>query len=401
MVIGMQYIVSSKYRKRLLIVIVSFLLIAFCLPPVDALAKSSHEDLKEAQKEIGAQKERLQYIKKTELSVLRHLGQIDADLNKIKRQLIFQGDEINRLQGNISALQDDINIRKKELQAQGDILKERLRALQRVNRESDAILMLISGYDISQTLRILRNINDIVVHDRAIIEKYVAAVDGLREKQRELERLSVGLKAENKKSARVEKSLKEKKRERISFLIRIKKEKISHEREIRRLAKVSNRILRIIQESERQQRILREKARRALQYRDFVLLKGRLPLPVTGPVVLGFGKQVDPLFNLPKFRSGVHIRASSGSPVKVVHRGKVVFADAFGGFDNLVIISHGGGYHTIYGNLSRIFVRVGDIVDKRKVIGEVGKSSALGTSGLYFEVRHKGSPMDPQQWLKR
>ena len=138
-----------------------------------------------------------------------------------------------------------------------------------------------------------------------------------------------------------------------------------------------------------------------LEDSSFSRLKGKLPWPVSGSIAIRYGTQVDPLFNLPVFRSGIHIKASSGSNVKAVHEGKVVFADDFKGYGQLVIISHGNGYHTLYGSLSRIFLKNGAIIKDNQALGEVGESNTLGTPGLYFEVRYKGKSLDPQQWLRK
>jgi septal ring factor EnvC (AmiA/AmiB activator) len=118
-------------------------------------------------------------------------------------------------------------------------------------------------------------------------------------------------------------------------------------------------------------------------------------------VAIKYGSQLDPVFNLPVFRSGVHIKAASAAPVKAVNQGKVVFADEFKGYGQMVILSHGDGYHTLYGNLSRIFTKNGSIIKEDQQLGEVGDSDALGSHGLYFEIRYRGKPLDPQQWLKK
>jgi septal ring factor EnvC (AmiA/AmiB activator) len=136
-------------------------------------------------------------------------------------------------------------------------------------------------------------------------------------------------------------------------------------------------------------------------YVQFARLKGTLNWPVRGTVAVQYGTQMDPLFNLPVFRSGIHIKAAEGAPVKAVHEGKIVFADSFKGYGQLIIVNHGGGYHTLYGHLSRIFPKNGAIIKVNQPLGEVGEPAVLGTAGLYFEIRYKGKPLDPQQWLKR
>jgi septal ring factor EnvC (AmiA/AmiB activator) len=96
----------------------------------------------------------------------------------------------------------------------------------------------------------------------------------------------------------------------------------------------------------------------------------------------------------------VHIETSADSVARAVHEGKVIFAEWFKGFGQLVIVNHGNGYHTLYGNLSEIFSHVGDIIKENQVIGKVGTSGILNAPGLYFEIRYRGKPLDPAQWLK-
>src|SRR5208337_916124 len=211
--------------------------------------------------------------------------------------------------------------------------------------------------------------------------------------------------------SKLEASLIDKKKEREALLVAVRKEKGMYENMINDLKETSSRLLTIIREAERQER--EAKKRRSSKTRPgtgeeevqeesgFSKLKGQLPWPVIGRVALQYGTQVDPIFNLPVFRSGVHVKAESGAPVKAVYDGKVVFADNFKGYGQLIIISHGSGYHTLYGNLSKIFSTNGAIIKEHQTIGEVGESSTLGSSGLYFEIRYNGKPIDPQQWLKK
>jgi septal ring factor EnvC (AmiA/AmiB activator) len=79
----------------------------------------------------------------------------------------------------------------------------------------------------------------------------------------------------------------------------------------------------------------------------------------------------------------------------------VVYADWFKGYGQLVIVNHGQGYHSLYGNLSEIFLKAGDIIERDTKIGRVGTSGMLDRPSLYFEVRYKGRPLNPSQWLAR
>ncbi|HDN95370.1 MAG TPA: hypothetical protein ENG76_04775, partial [Nitrospirae bacterium] len=81
--------------------------------------------------------------------------------------------------------------------------------------------------------------------------------------------------------------------------------------------------------------------------------------------------------------------------------GRVVYSDWFKGYGLLLIINHGKGYHSLYGNLSEIFHKTGDIINEGTAVGNVGNSSILNVPTLYFEIRYKGKPIDPVKWLKK
>ena len=129
----------------------------------------------------------------------------------------------------------------------------------------------------------------------------------------------------------------------------------------------------------------------------FASLKGKLNLPVRGKLLNTFGGQ----------RSGKHvtwkglfIQSPSGSEVKAISEGRVVFADWLRGFGNLIILDHGNGYMSLYGNNETLHKQVGNIISGGDTIASVGNSSDNSDAGLYLELRHKGKPFDPLTWIK-
>jgi septal ring factor EnvC (AmiA/AmiB activator) len=131
---------------------------------------------------------------------------------------------------------------------------------------------------------------------------------------------------------------------------------------------------------------------------DFGKLKGKLCLPVRGEVMNRFGA--------PREESGVSwkglfIRAGEGAEVKAVAAGTVVFAVWLRGFGNLIIIDHGDGYMSLYGNNQAVLKKVGDEVGAGDNIASVGNSGGNPQSGLYFELRRRSQPFDPLEWAAR
>ena len=130
--------------------------------------------------------------------------------------------------------------------------------------------------------------------------------------------------------------------------------------------------------------------------KPFDQLKGKLVLPVKGKVGNKFGS-VRPDSTV--LWRGLLVHAASGQAVKAVAAGRVVFADWLRGFGNLLIIDHDQGYMSLYGNNETLYKQVGDTLSGGDTVAAVGNTGGNEDSGLYFELRHKGKPLDPMKWI--
>ncbi len=128
---------------------------------------------------------------------------------------------------------------------------------------------------------------------------------------------------------------------------------------------------------------------------NFASLRGKLRLPVRGDVTNRFGAlRADTGITW----KGLFIKANEGNDVKTVADGRVVFADWMRGFGNLIIVDHGDGYMSLYGNNQTVLKHVGDEVNAGDAIAAVGNSGGNESNGLYYELRHQSQPFDPLKW---
>ncbi|MEZ5669698.1 MAG: LysM peptidoglycan-binding domain-containing M23 family metallopeptidase [Alphaproteobacteria bacterium] len=115
--------------------------------------------------------------------------------------------------------------------------------------------------------------------------------------------------------------------------------------------------------------------------------------PVSGQVLSAFGQGTVP-------NDGINIAAPEGTPILAAEAGVVAYVgediDTFG---NLVLIRHADGWVTAYGHAEAILVSEGDTVTRGQVIGRVGKTGAVSTAQLHFELRRGTEPVDPQAYL--
>lgn len=124
--------------------------------------------------------------------------------------------------------------------------------------------------------------------------------------------------------------------------------------------------------------------------------KGRLLWPSKGRLKHRFGQRKHAGMSW----KGVLIQAAAGTPVNSIKQGQVVYADWLNGFGWVMVVDHGEGFMSLYGHTQTLLKDVGDLVNAGETIALVGQSGGQSRSGLYFEIRHKGSAVDPVKWCK-
>ena len=128
---------------------------------------------------------------------------------------------------------------------------------------------------------------------------------------------------------------------------------------------------------------------------NFASLRGKLRLPVRGEVTNRFGASRE---DTGVSWKGLFIKSNEGSNVKAVADGRVVFADWMRGFGNLIIVDHGSGYMSLYGNNQAVLKHLGEAVDAGDTIASVGNSGGNESNGVYYELRRNSQPFDPLSW---
>jgi len=121
--------------------------------------------------------------------------------------------------------------------------------------------------------------------------------------------------------------------------------------------------------------------------------------PVGAPVSSGFGTRVHPILGEVRMHTGIDYAAGTGVPIKAAGNGIVVWAGPRGGYGNAVIIDHRNGLATLYAHQSVVKATVGQKVSTGLVIGFVGQTGMSTGPHLHFEVREKGTPVDPVLYL--
>lgn len=121
--------------------------------------------------------------------------------------------------------------------------------------------------------------------------------------------------------------------------------------------------------------------------------------PVRGWVTSHFGNRLSPFSGIEKFHEGIDIAAQTGTPVTSPADGVVIKAGFGTGYGNMVEISHGYGFKTLFAHNSRLNVKTGQRVRRGDIIAFVGDSGSSTGPHLHYEVRLNGLPINPTKYM--
>ena len=124
-------------------------------------------------------------------------------------------------------------------------------------------------------------------------------------------------------------------------------------------------------------------------------------LPVEGGwYSSNFGWRIDPFSGQRAFHEGIDVMAEQGTPILAAAGGVVVYSEFHPQYGNMIEIDHGNDLITRYAHASKRLVKVGDVVLRGAKIAEVGRTGRATGTHLHFEVRQRGAPANPSQFLR-
>ncbi len=211
--------------------------------------------------------------------------------------------------------------------------------------------------------------------------------------------------------AKEEKNLKSKAAKRKLVLQDIRRDKKNYQKEVTRkleaVKEMERLIAKLIEEDlERREREAKRTKNRATsssthanEVAIFEAKRGRYRWPIAGgKIVSRFGNHENPVLHTITQNTGIDISTASGTTVEAITEGEVSTIWWLPSFGNLVILSHNGGYRTVYAHMSEISVSEGDRVAEGESIGKSGE--ALSGPLFHFELWRDREKQDPEQWLR-
>jgi len=377
-----------------------FALAAFAAPAQAA----QKEELEELRGRIGELQKQLADSEESKAEAGDALRESERAVSETNRKLYQLAEQRRQVNAALTKLRSRARTVEADIAAEQATLSNLLYQ-QYVTGQSDAVKLVLNREDPNEIARQLHYLGYV---SRARAELLAS----LRYNLANLEKLagdtrdkSAELRALQNEEASQKRRLEKEKGERQHVYTRVSSEIAQSRKQLSTLKRDEERLTRLIE------RLAKEVARKkpgkritnqALPSADsgsgpFRKLKGRLRLPVLGELMNRFGSQRK---DSGLSWKGLFISAEPGREVKAIAGGRVVYADWLRGFGNLMIVDHGDGYMSLYGNNEALLKQVGDETRAGDTIAAIGNSGGNPDSGLYFELRYQGKPFDPLPWVK-
>lgn len=370
-----------------------FLCLFFCSSTIFA---SKNEDrsryqtkLDGIQKDISKVRGHLKGSKKKRSHVLTELKTLESKIGINSRILKQLTKDAEKIKSQKMLFEKELKNIDSELDRQREVLSRQIRSAYSMGQQQ-GIKLLLNQQDIDKIGRTHKYFNYL---NDARQEQISTFVKTIQQKQQTETKFQQALLKQNQllKKRKEKKSLREKQRQERKALLTEISDKIKNQESTLSSLQTSRDKIENLLESlgELLATIPTENAA------NFKSLKGKLPWPIKGKFLGKFGQSKH--HGGLKW-NGVLIKAKSGTPVRVISSGQVAFSDWLQGFGFITIIDHGRGFMSLYGHNETLLKQSGEWVQAGEVIASAGDSGGQKQSGVYFEIRSHGKPVNPNSW---
>lgn len=375
------------------------LALLWLLVPRGVDAASAGKDLEGIKRRIESEKRGLSQVQKREGSILESLGQIETDLENKKKELKSANRKLDSITREIARREAEVESVLAAIEEKRELLRRRAVALYRWSKGAIPFTVLGGEMTLGAFLQRARYLEATVAFDRDLVERLGAEVQRQQTLREELAQKREELAGQKRTLSEAKDSVFKEAEKRRQVLASLRREKKTRARALKELEQAALRLQKMMEELTRKAAV--NKPRQAPAGAGLDGLRGKLEWPVKGEVTSAFGKFKHPEFAVEVFRKGIEIDAPLGQEIKVIEKGRVVFADRLAGYGKMMIVDHGERFFTVYAHLSEILKKIGDEVERGEVLGLVGDSDSLAGAKLYFEMRRDGRSVDPIPWLRK
>ena len=409
-------------RSRFVMIVALLTALIFCVETSAVSAASLSEvrkNIQSKQQEIKDSKEKEQDLSDKIAAMEKQISSKEADISKLEKA-------IGEAETQLGTLQKQLKEAEAKVDQQDEDLCSRLRNMYK-NGSIGFIDVLLDSDNISEFLTNLDMVQKVYSQDQDTLETLKEASAEIDKKKKEIESLQSELTAskelvqEEKQSLQADKTEVEKQKATVTAdiaesedeLDQMQDEEAAIEEAIRaeekrkaeEAAKKNNSSSSSSSSSSSKPSSSKpsssssSKPSTSGKLTTYKGLTMQFPAPSMTRKSSNFGYRIHPIKHTKRLHAGVDLAAPGGSPIVVAMSGRVILARAGSGYGNYIIVDHGNGYATLYAHCSKLLVKKGQRVSRGQQIAKVGSTGASTGNHLHFEVRVKGTPVNPAPYI--
>lgn len=365
-------------------------------------AKKKVTSLEEEKKKVEATLKNLESLKSDAAAYVRRL---DAELETV-------GDELDRLEGEITDKEAQIGQTQTELEEarqveadQYDSMKLRIKYMYEQG-ETSFLDQILQSENLVQMLNRAEYIQQISVYDREQLTAYEEnrhQIETCEIQLKEEHETLLGLKAETEaKQKSVETLLAEKNRELKNFEAQIddaENQVSAYERDIKAQEDKVKKLEAEIKRKEEEARKAAEEAGKQYKTTSLGNISFKWPCPGSSRITSEFGAREQPAGGASTNHKGIDIGAPTGTAIVAAADGTVVISTYSYSAGNYIMLNHSGGVYTVYMHCSKLLVSEGASVKKGQTIAKVGSTGYSTGPHLHFGIRSDGQYVNPLKYV--
>jgi len=327
---------------------------------------------------------------------LKAAKKLQDNLKVVELQIAKSAKELNNTESSLDNNQQQLSVLRKQqkgylasLEQQKSVLAKQIRSAY-MTGNYDFAKMLLNQQDATNFERTITYYQYLNKARKSQIDSFNLLVKDLQKVNAKLIDNQSELKQLKGKQLEQQQTLKAKQTEREGTLIAMQTAIESEEAKITQLQINEKNLLKALTRAQQQA------DKQDVTLSGFSALKGRLLMPAEGNLRKMFGR-----FRQGQIKwKGVVINGTAGDSVVAIHHAKVLYSDWLRGFGLVTVLDHGDGFMSLYGHNQALLKQAGETVQAGEAIALLGQSGGQSRPNLYFEIRHKGRPINPVSWLK-
>lgn len=377
---------------RLAIIFIALWTFGFCSPVLAQSNKKPKKSVKQLKRELSTVNKKRQDLRRAIAATKRQKGAIlgdiewvDRNLEGVEQSMDKTGDQLVANKNAQAQLAQELEVATKRMAERKEKARRRLRNMY-MSGDDDGALALLGSQDLSEMAAKKTVMERMASEDRRLFADLRELRTDIASKKAKQDRLVAEKAQLLSRQRNYQNQLQVAKVKKKSLVNELNERQGELAEELDQLEEESNTIAAQIRAYAAAQR------RRGAAPLKF---GGRFIRPVNSRITSGFGYRFHPILKRRRLHAGIDFGAPTGTPIRASAAGVVIQANYRRGYGNTVVIDHGGGYTTLYGHCSRLFVAAGQRVTQGQVIAAVGSTGLSTGPHLHFEIRVNGNPVNP------